>query len=1034
MESKIKYSSYAGAANELCAKGDAIEFIQPWYTPISTTPENTGLAVGGIGSTFTLTPEGKTPNFSFIPGIFIDCSEQDINFNDFFISTMDLPSIDNLKLKSLDDSCNYLSYYPAKFNGRVLDLKDKKNLLNSIKSAISDLNFYKNNQKNFTKWNIDFSDKTKSYLEQQPQSLMTQILVAIDFFDGQLVNDSALKLSLTANSNSCVSSIDGKNIHYQALYPIAEYNYSEFDDINISRKVVSPIVKDDKKLCSLPIHWNHFEFTNTTNKTKLVTLVQPLENLIGSTYRKGRDGVQDSFCTLTQNPINQQHSNILLDLENEVFKGIKLSSATPYASDIEGEVSYGAVVDKALIESGKVCVTVKPSVYSTSADQQVINALNTGRISQRFDKGIYSGRESLKGLVCVQVELAANEHVEFRLAQVMDHSKISLNGWLSDKAYQQFYPALNRSHSILCDLLPKLSEIEKTIINQQNAFHRKVSKEFSDAQTGLQFSTMAMNTLSFLAESTVWSDDDKFLVKECVDYPFFNSLDVYFYGSFSLLYLLPELDGCVMKDFSKAILASDDTKRRYWEYEDKPYAELNDIKYQGVRALKGAVIHDLGSPYDIQPDAYSWHNVKEWKDLAPKYILMVYRHYQHVNDLSVVKECWPAIKECIEFLSALIEPGDTLPLTRGTDDTFDNLSSHGISIYCSTLWAAGLKAAAKLAILIDDNERAKDYMARSQAALKTLERGLWDEKNGYYHFYVRPIQSKHLTGIGFDNLKKLGINLSGDAVLDKETLNMYLDLVDETLDLNKSEQRLSKKQRLVALAPNAFTSEYSDLFLDSDNSFGDVLLADSYLKLIGIDGLFSQQRINRTLDYIYNTNFIKNSPTLGVANMTLADGQPHDAFQAQDVWIGVQFSVATALNLAGKNEQAETLIKTVYNALYHYAKIPFAAPEGFNCSVRVTSDSLIDRFNLTQEKAINCLKKLKQKQCLLSDGRVNPYLTKELLEFSQMTEGVIESSKVYDLHKWLLSTGLKYTAGRYFRPGMIFSYLYRASDNKNDEQ
>ncbi|MCZ8486363.1 hypothetical protein O9993_16130 [Vibrio lentus] len=34
------------------------------------------------------------------------------------------------------------------------------------------------------------------------------------------------------------------------------------------------------------------------------------------------------------------------------------------------------------------------------------------------------------------------------------------------------------------------------------------------------------------------------MVKECVDYPFFNSLDVYFYGSFSLLYLLPELDGC----------------------------------------------------------------------------------------------------------------------------------------------------------------------------------------------------------------------------------------------------------------------------------------------------------------------------------------------------------------------------------------------------------------------------------------------------------------------------------------------------------
>ena len=60
---------------------------------------------------------------------------------------------------------------------------------------------------------------------------------------------------------------------------------------------------------------------------------------------------------------------------------------------------------------------------------------------------------------------------------------------------------------------------------------------------------MAMNSLSFLAESTVWDKENVLLVK-IVDYHF-NSLDVYFYGSFSLLYLLPELDGCVMKHFAK---------------------------------------------------------------------------------------------------------------------------------------------------------------------------------------------------------------------------------------------------------------------------------------------------------------------------------------------------------------------------------------------------------------------------------------------------------------------------------------------------
>ncbi|MCV5941940.1 GH116 family glycosyl hydrolase, partial [Escherichia coli] len=81
--------------------------------------------------------------------------------------------------------------------------------------------------------------------------------------------------------------------------------------------------------------------------------------------------------------------------------------------------------------------------------------------------------------------------------------------------------------------------------------------------------------------------------------------------------------------------------------------------------------------------------------------------------------------------------------------------------------------------------------------------------------------------------------------------------------------------------------------------------------------------------------------------------------QAQDVWIGVQFSVATALRLAGKQKQAETLMDAVYKALYEMAKIPFAAPEGFNCSVSVSSSDLVERFGLATDEAYYVLNQLK---------------------------------------------------------------------------
>ncbi|CAH6844878.1 putative Glucosylceramidase [Vibrio chagasii] len=1024
MNNKIPYSSYSGNSEHLCKKGDAVEFIQPWYTPISTTPENTGMAIGGIGNTFTLTPNGNTPNFSFIPGIFVDCSEQVINFNDFYASVMDVPTIEALQVVNEQELSVHLNFYPALFDGKKIDKENISNAINLIRAALESGNFYKENKDKFIKWNVEFSNKTQLLIESDSSSIDCQLYVALDFFNGLLINDTTRQLSLTAGNNSDIESVNGSDIEYKALYPLAEYKYNSFDGINIKRKVVSPIVKEDKRLCSMPMHWNHFQITNESQQTRVITLAQPLQNLIGSTYRKGRDGIQDSACTLSQNPIAQQHKAVKVNDESHGFTGVQLTSQSPYQSDIEGEVVFGVQAENRLTKSGKVSVSVKPTLYTSKVTQQTEFALKTGRTNTEFQTGIYTGREALSALVVVQVELEPGESVDLRFAQVMAHSKVMLNGWHSDKAYTQFYPQAKPALPMLEDVLPKLESIEQQIVKQQTVFLEQAQSKISKPESALRYATMAMNSLSFLAESTVWDKEDKFLVKECVDYPFFNSLDVYFYGSFSLLYLLPELDGCVMKEFSKAILAEDFTQRRYWEYEATPNAELIDEKYQGVRAIRGAVIHDLGSPFDIQPDAYSWHNVKEWKDLAPKYILMVYRHYQNTQDISVVKECWQAVTESIDFLSNLIAEGDDLPLTRGTDDTFDNLASHGISIYCASLWVAGLQAASELAQLMGENDLGAGYLTRSKKALATVEQSLWDEKEGYYHFFVTPVQAKHLTGEGYQALETLGLTLTGDAIVDKNTLNAYLNETDTSININKVSQRVSKKRLLSETAPQAFTQEYLELVPDSDNSFGDALLADSYLKLIGLEGIFPQQRIQRALDYVYKHNFEINSPKLGVANMTLADGSPHEAFQAQDVWIGVQFSVATALSLAGKSQQAETLMDTVYTALYDYSKIPFAAPEGFNCSVSFDEEVLSESFKLSQIDAKKWLTALKLQKCVLSDGRVSPSLTKDSDKFVNMLHGEISAEQAIVLHKWLLSTGLKYTAGRYFRPGMIFAYMY----------
>ncbi|GAM72928.1 hypothetical protein JCM19241_2383 [Vibrio ishigakensis] len=82
--------------------------------------------------------------------------------------------------------------------------------------------------------------------------------------------------------------------------------------------------------------------------------------------------------------------------------------------------------------------------------------------------------------------------------------------------------------------------------------------------------------------------------------------------------------------------------------------------------------------------------------------------------------------------------------------------------------------------------------------------------------------------------------------------------------VDKLTERRTKKHALKQQAPQAFTSEFDAILdLDSDNSFGDAMLADSYLKLTSGSGLFKPERVQRSLEFTRQTNFLSNSLRLG---------------------------------------------------------------------------------------------------------------------------------------------------------------------------
>ena len=255
------------------------------------------------------------------------------------------------------------------------------------------------------------------------------------------------------------------------------------------------------------------------------------------------------------------------------------------------------------------------------------------------------------------------------------------------------------------------------------------------------FKMALFNELYILTDGgTLWSAADErdpngqFGVLECIDYRWYESLDVRLYGSFALLMLWPELEKSVVIAFARAISAGDDTPRIVgWN------------QASAIRKAVGATPHDLGAPNEHpweKTNYTSYQDCNLWKDLPCDFVLQVYRDFLLTGstDYEFLQDCWPAIVEALAYLKTFDEDGDGIPENSGApDQTFDDWQMRGISAYCGGLWLAALESAIAIGEILEDtapeiipNPQAKIALYHSwlEQARPTYQEKLW---NGQYY-------------------------------------------------------------------------------------------------------------------------------------------------------------------------------------------------------------------------------------------------------------------------------------------------------------
>ena len=243
---------------------------------------------------------------------------------------------------------------------------------------------------------------------------------------------------------------------------------------------------------------------------------------------------------------------------------------------------------------------------------------------------------------------------------------------------------------------------------------------------------------------TLWSaaspDDPvgRFGVLECLDYAWYESLDVRLYGSLALLQLWPELDKAVLRSFARAIPAADATQRPIgW------YFTQGKGRVEADRKVKGATPHDLGAPNEIPWEATNYTAYQDcnlWKDLGSDFVLQVWRTFTLApsgEDITFLAECWPAAVEALRYLKTFDVNDDGMPDNGGApDQTFDDWPLKGVSAYCGALWIAALEAALAMAQTLqlptglDTSAEQREFSHWLEQSRANFDRLLW---NGEYY-------------------------------------------------------------------------------------------------------------------------------------------------------------------------------------------------------------------------------------------------------------------------------------------------------------
>jgi non-lysosomal glucosylceramidase len=502
---------------------------------------------------------------------------------------------------------------------------------------------------------------------------------------------------------------------YHALFPRAWWGYEpEQLGVRLVGEQLSPVIAGDYTSSALPVGTFEWWVHNPAAEPRTVGLMLSWRNPLG-----GR---------VDEAPTAGAWAEVVRD---EPALGIRFHDGGTGPAGLRGTFAIAVSAD----EPGGVELTASARCDATGdtelwRDFAADGSLGDGDPDDRrpADPG-----EALGGAVCARVELAPGAARRIRFAVAWDLPITEFGG--GRQWWKRYTRDWGRSGDRAWDLARHALANTPT---WRAAIEARQAPILDDPERPDWYRAALFNELYFLVDGgTFWEagevggpepdpgDIGRFAMLECLDYPFYDTVDVDFSASAAILELWPERERRGIRDLLAAVAV-----------DDPATVTIDATGATAIRKIPMTVPHDVGGP-DEDPfgraNRYRYQDPNAWLDLAPKLAMQVWRDVRWLDDRELVAEARPVVEASLRLLAQHDTDRDGLPDHKGIpDQTYDTWPMYGASAYCGLLWIGALRAAEELARLDGDDAAAASWRAAFERGRGSFERTLW--RDGHYAF------------------------------------------------------------------------------------------------------------------------------------------------------------------------------------------------------------------------------------------------------------------------------------------------------------